>query len=46
MIPGKEYLAMVVIAEVSGTLYDPPYENDVDIFYFEYNHKEQYKIYL
>jgi len=46
MIPGKEYLAMVVIAEVSGTLYDPPYEYDVDIFYFEYNHKEQYKIHL
>ena len=46
MIPGKEYLAMIVIAEVCGTLYDPPYERDVDIFYFEYNHKEKYKIFF
>ena len=44
MIPGKEYLALEIYLSYSSTLYDPPGEIPIQIFYFEYNHKEKYEI--
>ena len=45
MILGKEYLALVLTVEESGTLYDPPTEDYLASFYFEYNHLETYKLF-
>lgn len=44
MVPGKEYLALEIYLSYSSTLYDPPGEIPIQIFYFEYNHKEKYEI--
>ena len=44
MIPGKEYLALEIYLDYSATLETPPGEIPIQIFYFEYNHKEKYEI--
>ena len=44
MIPGKEYLALEIYLDYSATLETPPGEIPIQTFYFEYNHKETYKI--
>ena len=45
MVLGKEYLALILTIEGNSTLYDPPTEDHIASFYFEYNHLEAYKLF-